>query len=90
MRAAGGQHHFAVVLFAAGVMLFTGIGPADLWQSAAEWLAVRKAELGEELAERRAAREAEGDYEEAEEEEAPEAADSLGYPHSPPESAGGH
>ena len=61
-----------VVLFAAGVMLFTGIGPADLWQSAAEWLAVRKAELGEELAERRAAREAEGDYEEAEEEEAPE------------------
>ena len=60
------------VLFAAGGMLFTGIGPADLWQSAAEWLAVRKAELGEELAERRAAREAEGDYEEAEEEEAPE------------------
>ena len=61
-----------VVLFAAGIMLFTGIGPADLWQSAAEWLAVRKAELGEELAERRAAREAEGDYEEAEEEEEPE------------------
>ena len=61
-----------VVLFAAGIMLFTGIGPADLWQSAAEWLAVRKAELGEELAERRAAREAESDYEEAEEEEEPE------------------
>ncbi len=58
-----------LVLLAAGVMLFTGLSPADVWQTAAEKVMVWRALLNEQLAERKAAREAAEQYEEEDEEE---------------------